>query len=383
MKIIADENITLVQEAFSGLGDVFLYGGRDISNNILKDADVLLVRSITDVNKNLLEGTNVKFVGTATIGIDHVDTNYLSEKEIFFSDARGCNSDAVAEYVFTALLNLSIEQNFELKGKSIGVVGVGNIGSRIVRLAGALGMNVLQNDPPLKRQTGDKRFLDLDELMNVDIITFHVPLNMEGEDRTSHLFDYNKLNSLKDGAIIINASRGPVVENDSLEMLISKKKFTSVLDVWENEPLINMNLLLKIRFGTPHIAGYSYEGKINGTVILYNALCNFLNKKIEWQPVIPPAINPLIRINGNSSPEKELFNALDHVYKISSDDKNIRGVFTADNPGKYFDNLRKNYNLRREFPNYTIDINPPNTDMSSMFRSFRFKPDNIKNITGK
>ncbi|MDR3667352.1 MAG: 4-phosphoerythronate dehydrogenase, partial [Ignavibacteriaceae bacterium] len=303
MKIIADENITLVQEAFSGLGDVFLYGGRDISNNILKDADVLLVRSITDVNKNLLEGTNVKFVGTATIGIDHVDTNYLSEKEIFFSDARGCNSDAVAEYVFTALLNLSIEQNFELKGKSIGVVGAGNIGSRIVRLAGALGMNVLQNDPPLKRQTGDKRFLDLDELMNVDIITFHVPLNMEGEDRTSHLFDHNKLNSLKDGAIIINASRGPVVDNDSLEMLISKKKFTSVLDVWENEPLINMNLLLKIRFGTPHIAGYSYEGKINGTVILYNALCTFLNKKIEWQPVIPPAINPLIRINGNSSPE--------------------------------------------------------------------------------
>ncbi|MDR3665941.1 MAG: DUF3410 domain-containing protein, partial [Ignavibacteriaceae bacterium] len=126
-----------------------------------------------------------------------------------------------------------------------------------------------------------------------------------------------------------------------------------------------------------------YEGKINGTVILYNALCTFLNKKIEWQPVIPPAINPLIRINGNSSPEMELFNALDHVYKISSDDKNIRGVFTADNPGKYFDNLRKNYNLRREFPNYTIDINPPNTDMSSMFRIFRFKPDNIKNITGK
>ena len=209
--------------------------------------------------------------------------------------------------------------------------------------------------------------------MDVDIITFHVPLNMQGEDKTYHLFDYDKLNSLKDGAIIINASRGPVIENDSLEKLILKKKFTSVLDVWENEPQINMNLLQKIRFGTPHIAGYSYEGKINGTVMLYNALCTFLNRKMDWLPVIPPAINSLISINGNSSPEKELFNAFDHVYKISSDDNNIRGIFDADNPGKYFDNLRKNYNLRREFPNYNIKINPINEDMASLFRSFRFK----------
>ena len=132
-----------------------------LNNDLLKDADVLLVRSITEVNADLLEGTNIKFVGTATIGTDHVDTDYLSQKGIFFTDARGCNSDAVAEYVFTALLNISNEQNFTLKGKSIGVVGVGNIGSRIVRLAGALGMKVLQNDPPLKRQTGGKQFLDL------------------------------------------------------------------------------------------------------------------------------------------------------------------------------------------------------------------------------
>src|ERR1035437_5505412 len=223
MKIIADENIIFVGEAFSELGEVHLYSGREITNALLKDADVLLVRSVTNVNADLLEGTNVKFVGTATIGTDHVDTTYLSEKNIRFVDARGCNSDAVAEYVFTALLKISNEQNFELKGKSIGVVGVGNIGSRIVRLAKVLGMKTLQNDPPLRRKTGEERFLDLKDLMDVDIITFHVPLNMDGEDRTYHLFDYEKLNSLKDDAIIINASRGPVIQNSSLEELICKK----------------------------------------------------------------------------------------------------------------------------------------------------------------
>jgi erythronate-4-phosphate dehydrogenase len=373
MKIIADGNIIFVEEAFSSFGDVHLCSGREITNALLKDADVLLVRSITEVNAALLEGTNVKFVGTATIGTDHIDTAYLAAKEIRFTDARGCNSDAVAEYVFTALLNISNEQNFSLKGKSIGVVGVGNIGSRIVRLAGALGMKVLQNDPPLKRKTGNKQFLDLKDLMDVDIITFHVPLNMQGEDRTFHLFDYEKINSLKDGAIIINASRGPVIENSSLEKLIGKKKFIAVLDVWENEPEINMDLLHKIRFGTPHIAGYSYEGKINGTVILYNAFYGFLNKKPRWLPIIPPAENSLISINGNSTPEKELFKAVNHVYNINSDDKNIRGISKAVNPGKHFDNLRKTYNLRREFPNYVVNINPHNEEIASLFKSFRFK----------
>jgi erythronate-4-phosphate dehydrogenase len=373
MKIIADENIIFVQEAFSGFGEVYLYGGREITNALLKDADVLLVRSITEVNSNLLAGTNVKFVGTATIGTDHIDKAYLAEKGIRFTDARGCNSDAVAEYVFTALLNISNEQKFTLKEKSIGVVGVGNIGSRIVRLADALGMKVLQNDPPLKRKTGGQHFLDLKNLMDADILTFHVPLNMQGEDRTYHLFDYEKINSLKDDAIIINASRGPVIENSSLDTLIEKKNITAVLDVWENEPEINMNLLQKIKFGSPHIAGYSYEGKINGTVILYNALCSFLNIKPIWLPEIPPAENSLISINGNSTPEKELFKAVSHVYNISSDDKNIRGISKSANPGKYFDNLRKVYNLRREFPNYVVDINPHNEKMSTLFRSFRFK----------
>jgi len=373
MNITADENIIFAKEAFSGIGDVHLYNGRDITNSVLKNTDVLLVRSITKVNAGLLEGTNVKFVGTATIGTDHIDIDYLDSKNITFSDAKGCNSDAVAEYVFIALLNIAHEKGLTLKGKSIGVVGVGNIGSRIVRYTKVLGMNALQNDPPLKRRTGDNRFLELSELMNADIITFHVPLDMDGVDRTYHLFDSEKLNSLKDGTIIINASRGPVIENKALNNFIEKKKFTAVLDVWEEEPNINTELLRKIKFGTPHIAGYSFEGKVNGTVILYNALCGFLNKKPSWMPVIPAADHPLINVPGNMDPETAFFNAAEHVYSISEDDKTLRGICNSDNHSKYFDTLRKKYKLRREFQNYRVDINPNNEELANIFRSFRFK----------
>jgi erythronate-4-phosphate dehydrogenase len=195
---------------------------------------------------------------------------------------------------------------------------------------------------------------------------------MEGEDKTFHLFNHEKLNSLKDGAIIINASRGPVVENNALFNLIDQKKFTAVLDVWEEEPGINKALLKKVKFGSPHIAGYSYEGKINGTVILYKALCSFLNSSPLWVPEIPVPGRPFIKLNGNSGTEDELFKAVDHIYKINEDDKNLRGVENSDEPGKYFDNLRKNYNLRREFPNFFIDIVPPNNELSEICRSFRF-----------
>lgn len=373
MIITADENIIFAKEAFSGLGDVQLYNGRAITNSVLKNTDVLLVRSITNVNAELLEGTKVKFVGTATIGTDHIDNKYLAGKNISFSDAKGCNSDAVAEYVFTALFNIAHEQRFQLKGKSIGVVGVGNIGSRIVKYANMLGMRVLQNDLPLKRKTEKACFLELSELMDADIITFHVPLNMEGDDRTYHLFDTKKLNSIKDGAILINASRGPVIENNSLNRIIERKKLTTVLDVWEEEPEINSELLKKVKFGTPHIAGYSFEGKINGTVILYNALCEFLNKTPSWKPEIPAAEDSRIKVSGLSDPETVLNIATEHVYSIMEDDKTLRGIFSESNPGKYFDTLRKKYKLRREFPNYTIEINPFNEELANIFRGFRFK----------
>jgi erythronate-4-phosphate dehydrogenase len=373
MKIVADENIIYVKEAFSSLGDIFLYAGRDITHSILVDADVLLVRSVTIVNSNLLKGTNVKFVGTATIGTDHIDMDYLDKNGIYFADAKGCNSDAVAEYVFTALVNIARQQEISLKDKTIGVVGVGNIGSRIVRLADAIGMQVLQNDPPLKRETGNDWFRNLDELMNADIITIHVPLNMSGEDKTYHLFDFDRINSLKNQSVLINASRGPVVHNQALNELIIKKQLTVVLDVWENEPVLNMELLDKVQYATPHIAGYSYEGKINGTVILYHAVCGYLGKEPAWSPSYSPPENSLIKIAGTSSLEQELFTIVKYVYDITRDDNTLRGIQKAGDPGKYFDLLRKNYDLRREFLNYFIKIEPCNNNLAKILKSFRFQ----------
>jgi erythronate-4-phosphate dehydrogenase len=242
-----------------------------------------------------------------------------------------------------------------------------------VRSGKVLGMNVLPNDPPLKRKTGNINFLELKELIKADIITFHVPLTLDGKDKTYHLFDYEKLNSLKDGTIIINASRGPVIDNSALTELNEKKKFTTVLDVWENEPEINTGLLKKIKYGTPHIAGYSFEGKVNGTKILYNALCKSLNKIPSWLPENTSTENSLIRVSGKKDPESALLSAIDQVYNISNDDKDLREIIDIDNKGKLFDTLRKNYKLRREFPNYTVKIDPFEDDLANIFRSFRFK----------
>ena len=213
MKIICDENISFAEAAFTQFGKVELLQGRKINNAALHKADVLIVRSITRVDKSLLDNTNIKFVGTATIGTDHVDINYLNKKNIKFTDAAGCNSDAVAEYLFTALFRILVDKNISLKHKSIGVIGVGNIGSRVVKLARAAGLEIIMNDPPLQRKTSNKDYAPLEEALQADIVTFHVPLTLDGKDKTIHLLDQKKIKSMKDGIILINASRGTVMEN--------------------------------------------------------------------------------------------------------------------------------------------------------------------------
>ena len=189
MKLIIDENIAFAKEAFSGFGELNLLNGRSIEENEVRDADVLIVRSITKVDGKLLDNSKVKFVGTATIGTDHIDLNYLKSKKIAFADARGCNADSVAEYVFTTLFKVAAEEKSSLRDKTIGVVGIGNIGSRVVRLAESFGMKVLKNDPPLERKGIGENYVALDEILRADIITFHVPLNLKGIDRTYHLLD--------------------------------------------------------------------------------------------------------------------------------------------------------------------------------------------------
>ncbi|RPI66939.1 MAG: 4-phosphoerythronate dehydrogenase, partial [Ignavibacteriales bacterium] len=242
MKIIIDENIANAEEVFSQLGEVILLPGREITNRILKNSDALVVRSITDVNKELIEGTAVKFVGTATIGSDHIDADYLVKQNIAFADAKGCNAEAVKEYVFTALTEIVVEKELKFKNLTLGIIGAGNIGGRVAECAEALGMNTILNDPPLKRKTGNNIYKEIEEALTADIISLHVPLNKEGIDKTLHLFDKERLNRIKDECILINSSRGSVIDNRKLNDVINEKGFTVVLDVWENEPEINQSL---------------------------------------------------------------------------------------------------------------------------------------------
>jgi erythronate-4-phosphate dehydrogenase len=375
MKLIVDENIALAKEAFSGFGELKLLNGRSITNNEVKNSDVLIVRSITEVNRELLKDSRVQFVGTATIGTDHIDLNYLKNKKIAFTDAKGCNADSVTEYVFTTLFKVASEEKISIRDKTIGVVGIGNIGSRVLRLAEPFGMKVLQNDPPLDRKGIGKGYVALDEILKADIITFHVPLNLEGLDRTYHLLNEENLKKIKSRAIILNTSRGPVIDNNALLKENERKNFNLILDVWENEPSLNTKLLEKVKVGTPHVAGYSFEGKVNGTKIIYDALCKHLKIEPRWQPLLPKIDQTELRIPEGKTDEEKLYKLFSSVYDLENDDRRLREIsrYNSDEQPKYFDRLRKEYPIRREFNNYTVTISKEDKNLRPILESFRFK----------
>ncbi len=374
MKIIADENISFAQEAFSQFGNVELVHGRKITPQILKDADILIVRSITRVNKDLLDSTPVRFVGTATIGTDHIDLDYLKQKGITFTDAKGCNSDAVAEYVFTAVTKLAVQHFTDLEGKTIGVIGTGNIGSRIVRIAESFGMNVLKNDPPLQRETGSNDFVSLKEALTADVITIHVPLNLDGDDKTVYLLNESNLRLIKDDAILINAARGQVINNSDLIKFLRTNNVHTALDVWENEPDISIELLKQTEIATPHIAGYSLEGKVNGTKIIYDALCNFLGEEKKWHPHLPEVSSSRIEINNSGNITEDSAKIFNTIYDMGRDDSDMRKLINlpaAERP-HHFDLLRKNYPLRREFSNYNVSIKSKDERLEKILGALRF-----------
>lgn len=375
MKLVIDENIASAKQAFKQFGEILLTNGRDICNDILRDADVLIVRSITNVNENLLANTNVKFVGSATIGTEHIDTNYLNIKEIVFASSKGCNADSVAEYVFTSLIKIAAERNLTLKDKTIGIIGVGNIGRKIVNIAQMLGLKVLKNDPPKERAGIGTDYVSLDEALQADIITLHVPLNRTGIDKTIHLLDSKRLNKIKANGVLINTSRGAVVDNTALLNSISDRKLNVVLDVWEDEPFINTGLLQKVILSTPHIAGYSLEGKINGTKMIYDALCKFTASPNVWQPVFPPIGQTEIELPAGKFVEQKLHFIFKQIYNIANDDVLLRGILKIDEKERavFFDKLRKEYPVRREFNNYTININKKEKWLGDLLRKFRFK----------
>jgi len=375
MNLIIDENIAFAQEAFSHFGNAKLMDGRSLTNKNVKDADVLIIRSITRVDEELLNKSKVRFVGTATIGTDHIDLDYLQRKKIVFADAKGCNADSVAEYVFTALLRVASEKKLLLKDKTIGVVGIGNIGSRVIRLADSLGMKVLKNDPPLERKGIGSNYVDLDEILKADIITLHVPLSFEGIDKTFHLLNENNLKMIKENVTIINTSRGAVIDNTSLSDEAIRKGFNLILDVWEDEPSVNINLLGRTKVATAHIAGYSLEGKVNGTKMIYDALCKFCKIEPTWQPKLPAIGRIDLKLSKSKSDEEKLSNLFSSVYDIEKDDMSLREIsnYKLNEQAGYFDLLRKNYPVRREFSNYTVHLSEKDKHLKPILQSFRFK----------
>jgi erythronate-4-phosphate dehydrogenase len=367
MRIVADENIPRAAEAFGTLGTVRTRPGRAIAPADVQDADVLLVRSVTPVGPDLLEGSAVRFVGSATIGTDHIDRHYLREQGIAFAHAPASNADSVADYVIAALLRLAVRRGTTLRGKTVGIVGCGNIGGRLARRLPALGLEVLKNDPPRVEEAeaaGEPHdFVPLDTVLNAaDIITLHVPLTREGPHATHHLFDAATLLKMKPDAWLLNTSRGSVVDNEELKAIVHSGFLGAVaLDVWEHEPTPDPDLLRRVDLATPHIAGYAYDGKVRGTTMLYEALCDHLGVPAAWSPeqaLEPEDGHPLVATPPDPAlPETE---ALDHVarsmYDIVADDARLRAMLDAppDERGAAFSRLRKEYPLRREFSRFVL-----------------------------
>ncbi len=361
LRIVVDKNTPRIVEVFSTLGDVEAIDTAAFASNVVSDADAIFVRSEVKVGPSLLEGSRVKFVGSTTIGIDHLDEQWLRSRGIAYANAPGCNANSVCEYILAALLVHATQTGRDLRSATLGIVGVGNVGSRVEKMATALGMRVLLNDPPLARSTGDPRYRPLDEVLTADIITLHVPLTRQGDDATLHLFDSRRISALRRETLLINSSRGPVVDNAALrEALQAKKLGGAILDVWEDEPALHCALLDQVELGTPHIAGYSFDGKTNAVTMVYSAFCRFLGLQPQWS--LNPDSLPVPECREVVLPAdwRGSCQALDALvrkcYDIRFDDSTLRGIrdATGDELRRRFQKLRTSYRVRREFRATTV-----------------------------
>jgi erythronate-4-phosphate dehydrogenase len=353
MKIIIDDKIPYIRGAFERVAEVVYLPGSKTTPEVVKDADAIVTRTRTICNEKLLADSSVKFIATATIGYDHIDTDYCDTTGIKWTNAPGCNSKSVEQYIASTLMVLAERKNLQLKDLTISVVGVGNVGSKVARISELFGMNVLKNDPPRERTEGSAEFVSLKKVMDeADIITLHVPLNMKGEDATFHLGNESFFSGLKKKPILINSCRGEVVETQVVKAALKNGQISGfVCDCWENEPEIDLELQAMTEIATPHIAGYSKDGKATGTEMSVKAINQFFGLGLEnWQPsgVEQPA-NPIFELDGTVLSEQGIIaKAILHTYDIRNDDQDFRKN-TAQ-----FEQLRGDYPTRREFPAFTI-----------------------------
>jgi erythronate-4-phosphate dehydrogenase len=353
MKIIIDDKIPYIRGAFENVADVVYLPGSKTTAEIAKDADAIVTRTRTICNEKLLAGSTVKFIATATIGYDHIDTEYCDNAGIQWTNAPGCNSKSVEQYIASVIMVMAEKNNWNLSEKTIGVVGVGNVGSKVARICEIFGMKVLRNDPPRERAEGSGQFVSIQQIMDeADIITLHVPLNMKGEDATFHLGNDLFFNALKKKPLLINSCRGEVTETNAVKTAIKSGQISAfVCDCWENEPDLDLELLLLTEIATPHIAGYSKDGKAIGTLMSVQAINIYFGLGLEnWKPSgVELPLNSEIIIDGTGFTEQQIIaKAILHTYDIRNDDRDFRNNVTD------FEQLRGDYPTRREFPAFTI-----------------------------
>ena len=341
MKFVVDKTIPFIEHLFEPYADVVYLEGKDISSDDVRDADGLVIRTRTKCNADLLDGSSVRMISTASIGSDHIDHEYCKEHGIHFATASGCNAVGVMNYVFAALYGIAARKSIDLEGKTLGVVGVGNTGSRVAAMARHIGLKTLLCDPPRAAAEGPDLFFTQEQLLSqADVVTLHVPLS----EHTRKMADDAFFQTMKPGALFINTARGEVVDEQALLRAIPRLGAV-IIDTWNNEPYVNQDLVDRVDIATPHIAGYSYQGKQNGTALAVRAIARFfgIEPLYEFYPETPLAELEAIKLNLKGKPQGEIASVLSYNYPIFTDDFMFRI-----NPAG-FENLRLNYSYRREF----------------------------------
>ena len=353
--LIIDDAIPYAEAMFQHLGNVKLIPGKEINADHAKQADALIIRSRTQINSQLLNNSKVSFVGSTVVGLDHIDQPYLKEKAIHFYSAQGCNANSVAEYIITCLLIMAEKHQFDLSKKTLGIIGVGNVGNLVFKKAQALGMKCLLNDPPKVQQHPElsKTYTDLTQCLTADILTFHTPLTSTGDFPTQDLLSASRLKTIQPHQIIINAARGGIINEAAWSQT---KTLCNIIDCWVNEPNINESLYRQADIATPHIAGHSLDAKIAGTQMVYQQLCQYWQVPTQdtWKQALPEPPNP-IQITTTGNLQSQLMEVTQRTHNPLIDDAAIRSSKMADLHEKYED-YRRNFPIYREWRQHKITL---------------------------